>query len=306
MRQITSALGLAALLLFAGCNKPWWRQPSANPPPKVVGPETVDAATLVSSLNANAQRLQSLQVDDLDIQAHADNQEVGLVGVMSCQKPRNFRLMANCFGSQAVDMGSNTQEFWWWISKADPPYLVHCAYQDLARGNVYLPFPFQPDWVVEALGLGEYNPTGNYQVKMNPQTVELIEQTTSLQGQPVRKVTVFDRATAGTAWPKVTAHVLQDSAGTEICSARIVDYRADKATGAVVPHQVVLSWPAQKIRLDMKLDGVKVNALTEQRAAALFSRPQLRNVRDIDLAHLPAQPTGQVQRVRGAMPEGRR
>jgi hypothetical protein len=305
MRQITSALGLAALLVLAGC-KPWLRQPNGVPPPAASGPQTVDAGTLVSSLNANAQRLQSLQVDDLDIQARADGNYVGLVGVMSCQKPRNFRLMANVFGSQAVDMGSNGQEFWWWISKADPPYLVHCAYQDLSRGNVYLPFPFQPDWVVEALGMGEYNPAGSYQVKMNPQTVELIEQTTSLQGQPVRKVTVFDRATAGTQWPKVVAHVLQDSGGNEICSARIVDYRADKATGAVVPHQVVLSWPAQKIRLDMKLDGVKVNALTEQRAAALFSRPQLRNVRDIDLARLPAQPTGQVQRVRGAMPDGRR
>lgn len=305
MRQITSALGLAALLLLAGC-KPWLRQPGPTPPPRAAGPETVDAGTLVGALNANAQRLQSLQVDDLDIQAHADNEQIGLVGVMSCQKPRNFRMMANCLGSQAVDMGSNNQEFWWWISKSDPPALIHCAYQDLARGNVYLPFPFQPDWVVEALGMGEYNPAGNYQVKVNPQTVELVEQTTSLQGQPVRKVTVFDRATVGTAWPKVVAHSLQDSGGTEICSARILDYRADKATQAVLPHKVVLSWPAQKIRLDMTLDGVKVNALSEQRAVALFSRPQLRNVREIDLARLPAQPTGQVQRVRGAMPDGRR
>ena len=299
MRQITSALGLAAVLLLAGC-KPWLR-PDPPTPPAAAGPQTVDAATLVNSLNANAQRLQSLQVDDLEIQAHEGSEQVGLSGVMSAQKPRDFRLMANVFGSQAVDMGSNNQEFWWWISKADPPYLVHCAYADLARGNVYLPFPFQPDWVVEALGMGAYNPAGTYQVKMNPKTVELIEQTTSLQGQPVHKVTVFDRATAGTQWPKVVAHVLQDSGGTEICSATIVDYRADKATGAVVPHRVVLSWPAQKIRLDMTLDGVRVNALNEQRAAALFSRPQLRNVREIDLARLPAQPTGQVQRVRGSM-----
>src|SRR5690348_12644246 len=119
MRQMTSALGLAAVLLLAGC-RPWLRQPAPTPPPRAAGPVSVDAATLVGALNANAQRLQSLQVDELDIQAHADNEQVGLVGVMSCQKPRNFRMMANVLGSQAVDMGSNNQEFWWWISKSDP------------------------------------------------------------------------------------------------------------------------------------------------------------------------------------------
>lgn len=301
MRRILRAAGLAALLLTTGCHnfRNVWPANNAQAQGRPL-PDTVDAATLVRSLNENAGRMQSLEADDVIIDAREGGERVGLTGVLRCQRPKNFRLVANVFGSQAVDLGSNDREFWYWISRADPPYLIHCAYQDLARG-VQVPFPFQPDWVVEALGLAEYNPAGSYQVAVGQKTVQLIEQTTSAQGQPVRKVTVFDRVTAASGRPTVVAHVLQDSAGKEICSARIANVNVDRTSGAVVPHVVTLSWPSHQIEMTMKLDGVRVNGLPAGQALAVFARPQLKNVRELDLARLPAQPTGQVQRVRGSM-----
>jgi hypothetical protein len=303
MRQIPCALGLAAILLFGGCHNFKGVWPASNPGQAQARPlpENIDAATLVRSLNDNAARLQSLQATDLTIDAREGSQPVGLTGIMNCQKPKNFRLVAYVLGCQAVDMGSNDQEFWYWISKADPPYLVHCSYQDLARGGVYLPFPFQPDWVLETLGMAEYNPSANYQVQVGPKVVYLIEQTTSAQGQPVRKVTVFDRTTAASGRPTVVAHQLQDANGKEICSAQVSDLRLDQASGALYPHVVKLTWPAQKIEMKMTLDGVRLNGLQAGQPLPVFQRPQLRNVREVDLARLPAQPTGQVQRVRGSM-----
>jgi hypothetical protein len=302
MRRIPSALGLAAILLLTGCHHwpPTWQNPGDQARGRPL-PDNVEASTLIRSLNDNAGRLQSLQAADLTIDAREGSQPIGLTGVMSCQKPKNFRLVAYVLGSQAVDMGSNDQEFWYWISKADPPYLVHCSYQDLARGGVYLPFPFQPDWVLETLGMAEYNPQGNYQVQVTPRAVLLVEQTTSAQGQPVRKVTFFDRTTAASGRPTVIAHQLQDANSKEICSARVADVRVDSGTGAVYPRVVTLTWPAQKIEMRMQLDGVRVNALPVGQPLQVFARPQLRNVREIDLARLPAQPTSQVQRVRGSM-----
>jgi hypothetical protein len=303
MRQIPCAVGLAALVLFGGCHNFKGVWPTSNNAQTQARPlpENVDAATLVRSLNDTAAHLQSLQASDLTIDAREGNQPVGLTGIMNCQKSKNFRLVAYVLGSQAVDMGSNDQEFWYWISKADPPYLVHCSYQDLARGGVYLPFPFQPDWVLETLGMAEYNPAANYQVQVGQKVVYLIEQTTSAQGQPVRKVTVFDRTTATSGRPTVIAHVLQDATGKEICSAQVADLRVDPSSGATYPHVVKLMWPAQKIEMKMTLDGVRVNGLPAGQQLAVFQRPQLRNVREIDLARLPAQPTAQVQRVRGSM-----
>jgi hypothetical protein len=135
--------------------------------------------------------------------------------------------------------------------------------------------------------------------------VELIQQTTSVQGQPVYKVTVFDKLTTVAGQPSVIGHQLLDANGKEICSARVTNAPPDKNTGAVVPRTVTLAWPSQKIEMTMKLDDVRVNGLAAGQQLAVFQRPQLRSVRDIDLAHLPedlVHPTGgQVQRVRGSM-----
>jgi hypothetical protein len=300
MRHIRSVLVPAVLALLAGCvpHSPFMRDNSQTRGP--IAPP--DAATLVRSLNDNAARLESVECLSLAIDAREGNQPVGLTGMMSCQKPRNFRLQANLFGSPAVDMGSNRDEFWYWISKADPPYLIHCAYQDLATGKVYLPFPFQPDWVLETLGMATCNPEGKYQVKMVTRTdLQLIEETVSSQGQPVRKVTVFDLTRQSSGSPQVKAHILQDAAGKDICMANILDVRTDKVSGAMLPYRLTLVWPEQKVQMTLKLDSVRINQLTDQtRVARLFTRPQLENVRSVDLAQLQqARPTGLVQRVSG-------
>jgi hypothetical protein len=267
---------------------------------------TPEAAELVRYLNDNAGRMQSLQCNDVSINVKDGSLRPipGLSGIMSCQKPQNLRLQARVMGTPAVDMGSNNDEFWFWVSQNDPPALMHCSYQDLARGNVNLPFPFSPDWILEALGMKEYNPNGNYQVRVTEKTVELSEQTTSLQGQPVTKVTVFDRASVSTSRPQVRAHRLLDTKGTVIYSADILKTQSDTVTGVVVPYQVSLAWPVQKLQMSMKLDEVRVNSIDASRAQVLFSRPQMPHVQSIDLARLqqPARPTGYVQRVSGTYP----
>ena len=55
---------------------------------------------------------------------------------MACQKPRDFRLRAKILGTPAVDLGSNDQEFWYWISKVNPPHVYHCSYENLKTGKV--------------------------------------------------------------------------------------------------------------------------------------------------------------------------
>jgi hypothetical protein len=186
-------------------------------------------------------------------------------------------------GNTAVDMGSNDREFWYWISKAEPPYLFHCAYEDFARGQARMPFPFQPDWIMEALGIAEYDPSRPYEVIPNGNTIDLVEKTVSPQGQPVRKVTRLTRG--NNRQLQVTAHILQDMSGKEICSAYVAEAQQDSATGTVLPRQVQLIWPAERIKMKMKFDRMAVNPpLAPDRSALLFTRPALRDVPSYDLA----------------------
>jgi hypothetical protein len=292
MRTLTIVVGFAAVLMLTGCpptGKNFLTGDGRIKAPIPAAPPT--AEVLVQNLNDNAQRLQSIQADSLRIRAEADGQGITLLGRMTTQKPSNFRLQADIMGKRAVDMGSNSQEFWYWVSQANPPALVYCSYEDFRAGRARMPFPFQPEWIIETLGMMERNPKGVYQVEVKPNTIELVEQTTSPQGQPVRKVTFFARTPLQDGRYPVVGHQLQDAKGQPICTARVEDTHYDRTSGAAVPRQVTLSWPAEHLQLSLKLDGLTVNnTINPTSAGMLFTRPNM--PRSIDLAKVYAQPMG--------------
>jgi hypothetical protein len=289
MRSVSVAV--LPVLFLAGCTSlPFTRGITGSPSAGLrINSATPSAAELVASLNDNARRVQTIQCSDVDLDCQQGAQPVGLRASLVCQKPRNFRMSGKIMGNTAVDIGSNENEFWFWISKAQPPYLYHCSYDDYARG-ARLPFPFQPDWVPEALGMAEYDAAKQYEVVAQHNGVDLIESGTSSQGQPVRKVTRLVRARSG-QW-QVSAHIIQDATsragdGTyrEICSATIMDWQQDTVTGALLPRQVQLVWPAEKMKMKMKFNRLEVNPqLSQDRVAVLFTRPMLRDVPSYDIA----------------------
>jgi hypothetical protein len=154
----------------------------------------------------------------------------------------------------------------------------------MAQGKMRGQFPFQPEWVMEAMGIAPCSPAENYELKVNPTTLELIENARSPQGQPIRKITVINRVPAHGTTPQVTAHILQDARGQEICSAHISEVQIDKTTGAIVPRKVRLVCPAEKSEMKLQLDDLIVNDPTLAQAAQLFRRPKLTNVESFDLA----------------------
>src|SRR5436309_9649894 len=142
MRRLFAGVGVGLLLVAAGCNH--WR-PNGDTgvtPVAVSNTGRPDAASLVAYLNNNARLVQCVQSTRVAMDCKEGNQAVGVDGMLVCQKPRNFRLKGQVLGKPAVDIGSNDGEFWYWISEAKPvPYVFHCSYEELGRGNVRLPFP---------------------------------------------------------------------------------------------------------------------------------------------------------------------
>jgi hypothetical protein len=307
MRRLTALLGLGAVLVAAGCNS-WTRRYDAGgaaasadvqaPVPQV--------GQLVAYLNENAARYQGVQSNSVVMDCRQGLKSIGLDALMACQKPRDFRLRGKILGQPGVDIGSNGEEFWYWISKDDPPYVYHCAYQDMARG-ARLPFPFQPDMVVAALGMGEYDPDpARYDLKVNGQTLELSQAGTNPQGQPVRRVTVFARTQQLPPRPQVLEHILRDAQGHDVCKATVLDVQnVPTSAGKVVavPHRVKLAWPAQKMEMTMTINAPTVyeRGIEPERAAMLFSRRDLAHLQSFDMARraLDAGPGAGLQRVRG-------
>jgi hypothetical protein len=138
-----------------------------------------------------------------------------------------------------------------------------------------MPFPFQPDMIVAALGMSEYDPNSKYEVKEYPQYLELIEPTVSPQGQPVQKVTVFHRGPAAPGRPQVLAHVLKDARGNLICKATVQEVQVNRETGAILPRKVTLVWPAQQVQMALQLYDPRVVSLDAEAAGRFFQRRDL-------------------------------
>jgi hypothetical protein len=296
-------LALAAAITLFGCSHTPIVGDRANPPAPA-SDKLPDAASLVNYLNLNAQRVQSVRAK-VDMDCKAGGQSFALGGQMACQKPLDFRLKGNVLGQPAVDIGSNNNEFWYWISKAEPPHVYHCSYRDLKTGKVRVPFPFQPDMVVTALGIADYDPRGTYQVRASAKTVELIQDSISPTGEQVKKIVVFDRMKVVTPGkPQVLAYQLRDMKGNMICQAHVLSVQADRATGAIVPTKVMIEWPSQKLTMKMDLSDVGVNAVNPAMAARLFDRGDLK-YSTYDLARgVVTTPSG-LQRAGATMPATR-
>ncbi len=305
MRSVLTHVGagLGVVVLLFGCNHTPIIRDGNTPPPAT--DKVPEAAALVNYLNQNAAKVQTVRAK-IDMDCKAGNQSIALYGNMACQKPRDFRLKANVIGGTPVaDFGSNSNEFWYWISKADPPHVYFCSYRDLGTGKVRVPFPFQPDMVVTALGIADYDPKANYQVKASAKTVELIQDGVSPTGQAVKKVVVFSRfQVTAPGEPQVKAYALRDLKGSLVCQAHILKVQVDPTTHAVLPTKVKLEWPSEKMTMTLDLSSIGVNALNKTQTARLFDRGDLK-YSCFDLARgLVTTPSG-FQRAGAVMPPTR-
>src|SRR5262245_30936487 len=183
MRPIVAIACACGLAFAMGCtNTRWGFLKTEKDRPVQGAPPTKEE--VVAYLNDNAGRIKSISCENLAITVHQGVVPIGLSGQMRVETPHNFRMSGDFAAQRMVDLGSNDQEFWWWISKDNPPNQYYCSYKDLQDGRIRsLPFPFQPEWIMETMGLGPYGPASKYELEHDDYTLKLVERTRSAQGR---------------------------------------------------------------------------------------------------------------------------
>jgi len=301
-----TSLGLGILLASTGCSN-WAKDKGIGSAVQVTNPrEAPSSVDLVRYLNRESAKVSSLSCSDLDIDVKDKGILVPTVhGNMIAQKPRNFRMTGKAAGSPQLDFGSNDEQFWFWV-KQGAPYLFHCKYTDFDKG-VDMPFPFQPEWVVQALGISEYGDASKYKVEMKGNTIELVENST-LQGKPIRKITRFNADIVAPPSPQIVGYAMQDMAGKTICVATIKEVKQVQTPNgewATYPRKVMLEWPQDQMRLELTLDKVTLNQqLPAEQTTRLFNRPVWKDIPPYDLARRPefSPSSNRIQRTGGYAP----
>lgn len=283
MKKLTAWLLFTGVFLLVGCHN-WPQVKNSNNRVPTWNPKAED---LVAYLNDNAKRVQAVQCNTVQIDARMGLTGIGADALLVFEKPRNFRLKARAVGKDAVDVGSNSSEFWYWMLDDPNKFVYHCSYEDLARGNVPVPAFFQPDFLIAAMGVQEYDPQGKYEVKINRDTVDLIESITSPQGQPMQKVVTFNRAEAGPGKPQVQGIALRDAQNKDIFQVTYQEVQIDPSTNTILPYRMKITLPQAKERseLTLRLRDFRSVQIQPQQSQRLFTRSDLMfNKQGFDLA----------------------
>lgn len=304
MRSLRLLVAAALLAPAAGCGLIDKIGNSGKKPPGTPV-QQVSSAQLVEYLNAQASRLESVTYEDANVTAKQGLLSMpSLHGNLAATQPRNFRMRGQGgMVASKIDLGSNENQFWLYIDAPTVrPTYVFASHSDFETGRARIPegIPFEPDWVMQALGMTRFPTDVKYDpVKLDEKarTYTLSWPATTPNGMPIRKEIVFaaDDADSSRHQPQVKQHTIRDVKGKLICSADIkrattvsvggTDPRSGQSLVVQYPTHVVLRWVEQRFELDMTLGGGKVNPqLTSDQIQKHFSRPNIPGATPINLA----------------------
>jgi len=265
--------------------------------------QEVHADQLVHFLNERAARMRSVEYSDtrMHVSGKGIPMPATLDGNLAAMQQRMFRMVSSGrVASAKLDMGSNDKEFWVYVAApGDEPMYVYASHDDYASGRARMPggIPFEPDWVLQALGMTTFPSTYQYSVAINERdrtyTLSWVAPTPT---GSVRKEIVFDADGATGTRPQVKKHVIRNGktnaviAVAEIKSAQteqIGIVEGTKLPAAIqYPTHIVLKWEDPRFEMDLNLDKATVNASFSEDPSrrGLFARPDIKGARAIDLA----------------------
>jgi hypothetical protein len=279
---------IASIMLLAcqsGCQ--WLRGSwgSTGPAPPPISPQPT-LEQLLATVHENTRRVQSLSTDRATLSVAG---YPSLRADLAFQQPRKLRLRAMALGSTEVDLGSNEELFWVWIKRNSPPAVYYARHADIAAAPPQA-IPIEPAWLVESLGLVEFDPnlrhTGPF-VRRGGQ----LEIRTAIPGPAGErtKITVLD---GRYGW--VLEQHVYDANRQRLASAVASGYAYDLATQTSMPKQVDIQWPAAAVSVTLTLNDLRINQLGPD-SANLWIMPEMPGTNYVNLAQIapatqPPQP----------------
>jgi len=259
-------------------------------PAAFTGPPTLEQIT--STVNNNSSRVRQLRAESATVSATGTPP---LRAEIVMERPRRFRMKASLvqlMGTE-MDLGSNDDLFWVWIKRQQPPGIYYARHDEFASSPVRRLAPVEPDWLINALGVVEFDPTsqheGPYQRGENKWEVRSISQTAS--GKVTRSA-IID-GTYG--W--VLQQDLFDERGSMIASTQASDYKWYPEEMVSLPSTVEVKLPTSNLAFQISVPRYQINRLDAD-PALLWSMPQtgapLVNLTAPTQQILPPQPLSSV------------
>ena len=232
-------------------------------------PKQITTHELVQHVNRTAEQLGSWRCNDVKVKLGRVPMPVS--ARMAVSSPRNFRLQVGALTAELADIGSNADRMWFWLRQGgafgDSVCTVrHAEFADAQRLCTAngVSMPFQPDWLLEVLGVVPIDPNA-VTLDRDPSNAGIYWLTGRQVGGDGRQTTRVVSIDAGRG--HVLAHMLfETDSGRPLAKAELNDYRRCQETGLVLPHKITLDWPEGGVQhMTLNLGRIDVNpGLPEQ------------------------------------------
>jgi hypothetical protein len=258
------------------------RQPAAPALPRALPPSpTLDQ--LIQVVNRNNSQIQTFYTDRAALSGPGFP---SIRADIAYQRTRFFRLhAASGLTGPEVDLGSNPDFFWFWVRRSQPPAIYYCRHDQFATSPARFSIPVQPDWLIEALGVTDIDPSlphqGPYPLQGDRLRINTIRDTPD---GPVTKVTIFD---AAQGW--ILEQYIYNAQGSLLASSVASAHRRDPLSGLVMPGVVVVNCPPAQFNIRIDLGAVQINRLAGN-PAELWNMPSINGAPAVNLADQNAQP----------------
>lgn len=273
-------LGAAACLSLGGLSGCSWSR-SVFHPTTFVEDSTPDARgseptvpNIVNILNERTTLVRGWRATQSKITHQGpDGRSNTIEAMIHVEAPRNFSLVGRSLRGSEVELGSNDERFWFWVRDNEPDVILTARHEDLAIAQKRFPLPFQPEWLVEVLGVVPID-EGSVRVEDAPSSptgqprIFVVSDRVNAQGQPVTKAMLVD-----TSHALVLQHELISAARVPIARAELHHYTPEPKTKVPLPGLIKLDWPAAKTKLDIKVGSMDINPAFPPKTWVLPERP---------------------------------
>lgn len=252
--------------------------PEFQPLPVFTEPPTLEQ---LSEVLNRTQSVQSLQSNSVTVRV---NNEITLSTNLSWLREKNFRMTATIAGFKGFDMGSNNDAFWMTVRNGLTPELYYATHSEFDSQSTRRVLPISPLWLIEALGISNFDP---YQLVQNPVTRAdgLLELTTPVPST----VGVYQRTLVVDPKYGFTRQIfLRDPSGRLVANAQQSKHEFYSAIQSSLPHQVKVQLiPAldPPIELDISIGAYLINGMSSA-SDSLFQFPNTNGYQVVNLAQL--------------------
>jgi hypothetical protein len=284
-------LAIAATLGASGCRA--WNPGTLTPTPRPLAEPTLDKDQFVAEHNRNADRIQTVEAKPTIGVSGSSGRMKNLVdGHLAMERPRNFKLELKSMRGVEGDIGSNDEEFWFWVND-DEKRVYWCNYDEVDSSA--LAVTYQPDWIIAALGLRPITPEEAAGIKVNagdePGTTALVFPPTTSGGQSYTRMIIVWNLNRRIKQHRIyQGKVSSKNLMAQADVSQFAEHDAGSDDGntqkCYLPEKVYLKWIQDQLALEVRLRDVKVNRFDSSLSAALFVEPVVKGNKRVNLAAL--------------------